>query len=118
MTTRKGEFPMQLLRRAGCVFVAWLLLAASALADNTLPQQRLSRVSTDWGGQGIWLDFEPPAQNVEGCTSGRVFIAEGPMLERILSIALAAFSQDRPVEIRVSGCEGAHMRGIAIHLYE
>ncbi|UAB73885.1 hypothetical protein INR79_22350 [Vibrio sp. SCSIO 43132] len=100
----------------GILFTIALLMSSSVFADANLPAQNISGIATGWGSEGNYLFFD--GNNiVEGCTNNRVRIQrDHPMAKDILSIALSAFHTDRKVIVRVSGCLGSDMNGIAIHI--
>ena len=96
------------------VFVFLLsVLASVAHADDTLRDVYIKSIQTGWGGEGIYFEIVG-TKRVEGCAEATVFIADSPMLDRILSIGLSAQQTKTDVDFRISGCHGNGMRGVAI----
>lgn len=98
------------------LFTIALIFSFSAVADENLPAQNISGIATGWASEGNYLFFG--GNNiVEGCTQNRVRIPrDHPMAKDILSIALSAFHANKKVIVRVSGCVGSDMNGVAIHI--
>lgn len=100
----------------GILFTIALIMSSSVLADASLPAQNISGIATGWDSEANYLFFD--GNNiVEGCSNNRVRISrDHPMAKDILSIALSAFHANKKVVVRVSGCLGSDMKGIAIHM--
>ncbi len=92
-----------------------LVYSSFSFADATLPKQVIDGMQTGWGGEGVYFYFGG-GEIVEGCTHSGVIVQEGPMSDKILSMALSAYHTGKPVQFRISGCFGGWMNGIAVSI--
>jgi len=92
-----------------------LALSSTSMAAVTLPAQQIFGVDTLANGKGVIISFDG-GEKLEGCNSSNVFIAESPVLDRTLSIALSAFYANQKIQFNVSGCAEGGMNASALSL--
>lgn len=96
------------------IFFLFLLFYSTFVqADDNTPSQVITGIQTGWGGEGVYYFFEG-GPVLEGCVHAGVVVLEGPMSDKILSVALSAYHGNKPVKFRISGCFEGWMKGIAI----
>lgn len=96
------------------VFIFLSFISPFIFADSSLPPQKITRIDTGWGSEGIYFSFKD-AHQIAGCSGTRVVIPRDHlMLKEILSITLSAFHTGKKVVFRTSGCFGNNIKGVAV----